>query len=243
MCDERGTMRANTGEDTKSARRGVTQQAGGIESDEPGRERRLASLILVHRDRRPLMQVRDVYKMLYQAHLGVGHVIASPEQALRSLHEELARLADAPDACEEEPLWESISPEDTVGRLNLRPFKRLGLEAETLSRALVAFAERPPGDWRDLARSWAVVGRLVRDGVLPFGRASFRGFTSYVMREHYPAVHHSRQYRTAYRPAYRVLSAEICRSFFKGEIVVGPCRWQSVSSKGIFGGSIYESEV
>jgi len=198
-----------------SGRQGVIQQAGGVEFDEADRERNLASLILEHRNRRPLMQVRDVYKMLYQAYLGIGHLIASPEQALRSLHEELARFADAPDACEDEPLWESISPDDTVGRLNLRPFRRLGLEADALSRALVAFAERPPGDWRDLAHSWAVVGRLIRDGVLPFGRASFRGFTSYVLREHYPAVHHSRQYRTEYRPAYRVLSVEICRSFLK----------------------------
>lgn len=205
----------SSGEDTMSARQGVIQQAGGTESHEADRERSLASLILVHRNRRPLMQVRDVYKMLYQAHLGIGHLIASPEQALHSLNEELARLSDAPDECEDEPLWESISPDDTVGRLNLRPFKRLGLDAEALSRALVAFAERPPGDWRDLAHSWAVVGRLIRDGVLPFGRASYRGFTSYVVREHYPAVHHSRQYRAEYRPAYRVLSAEIYRSFFK----------------------------
>lgn len=211
-------MSADTGEDSRSVSQDVTQQSGGTESAKAGRERRLASLILVHRNRRPLMQVRDVYKMLYQAHLGVGHLIASPEHALRPLHEELARLADAPDACKDEPLWESISPDDTVGRLNLRPFRRLGLEAEALSRALVAFAERPPGNWRDLAHSWTVVGRLVRDGVLPFGRASFRGFTSYVLRAHYPAVHHSRQYRTEYRPAYRVLSAEICRSFFKGDL-------------------------
>jgi len=235
MSDER-YVRADTGTGAgaRNEQRDVIHQTCGTESDGADSERRLASLILAHRDRRPLMQVRDVYKMFYQAHLGVGHLIASPEQALRSLHEELARLAGVPGTCEDEPLWESISPENTVGRLNLRPFKRLGLEPEVLSNALVAFSQMPPGDWKDLARTWAIVGRLVRDGVLPFGRASYRGFTSYVLREHYPAVHHSRQYRTKYRPAYRVLSGEICREFFEG---------QSVSSKGIFGKSIYESEV
>jgi len=171
------------------------------------------SLVQTHCRERPAMELQDVYKLLYQAYLGIGHLLTSQEEALASLQQELART---PSSTKAEPLWENISPVDAVGRVNLRPFKEQSLDTEALSRGLWTFALNPPGNAHQLAQSWGVVGRLIQEGELPFGFEDCQRFTSRIQQEDYPAVHHSRAYANAYQPAYRVLSTELFRGLFPG---------------------------
>jgi hypothetical protein len=148
------------------------------------------------------MELQDVYKLLYQAYLGIGHLLTSEEETLASLQQELART---PSSIEAEPLWESISPVNAVGRVNLRPFREQGLDCEALSRGLLTFALNPPGDIHQLARSWSMVGRLIQGGELPFEFEDYQRFTSRILQDNYPAMHHSRAYANVYQPAYRIL--------------------------------------
>lgn len=157
------------------------------------------------------MQLQDVYKLLYQGCLGVGHLLSNEQEALTSLQQELSQMAGG---IEGELLWEAISPDDAVGRVNLRPFKERGLDGEALSRGLLAFAFSPPGDVHMLARNWSIVGSLIEGAELGFDMKDYRRLTACILEGNYPAMHHSRAYSDAYHPAYRILSGEIFRSLF-----------------------------
>lgn len=103
---------------------------------------------------------------------------------------------------------------DAVGRV--RPFKEQGLDCGALARGLTLFASDPPGDVRQLAYSWSVLGDLIREGALPFKPEEYRQFTERILRDNYPAIHHSRAYAAAYRPAYRILSTRLFSELFPG---------------------------
>lgn len=162
----------------------------------------------------PAMQVQDVYKLLYQTCMGIGHLVSSREGALVGI---LREMAEAPDVPWVEPLWENISAVGAVGRVNLRRFRDRKLDPGILADALFRFARTPPGDACRLACCWASVGRLIDEGELGFGLDEYMAFTARVKADGYPAVHHSRAYAEAYRPAYRILSQGLFMECFPGE--------------------------
>lgn len=161
---------------------------------------------------RPLMRLQDVYKLLYQAYLGVGHLVSNGEAALAAIVNE---MAEAPAVSWDEDLWESISPEGTVGRVNLRPYRHRGLDPKALAEALFRFAQDSPGDIPQLARSWEEVGWLIREGRLGFNLGEYGSLTERLVRDNYPAMHHSRTYAEAYMPSYRILSLALYKELLK----------------------------
>ena len=143
--------------------------------------------------RYPLMNEEDVVKFVFQALQGPGHLVASKEQALLRLRAETENLAAAQD----EPLTEALSP-DWV-RLNLRPALFRGIGEERIAHWLYLSAAKPLFFTRQdaydcclkldgSARMRQEAERLLEEGWLPS---------------------HSKAYKDAYKPAYRVLHAEV----------------------------------
>lgn len=153
-----------------------------------------------HRD----MQVRDVYKMLYQAVFGPAHVLARPEKAFRALTEEFAHLQPPVG----EPLLEPISPSGTVLRLNLRPYKQRGGEVTALWHSLLESARGLGGNKEELLLLWEQFAQCVRQGHLPFAIAEVETIGAWLAAGRVAAMHHSDAYRRANAPAYRVLTAK-----------------------------------
>jgi len=147
--------------------------------------------------------VQDVYKLLFQGVLGVGHILRDKEGAWRWLVEEFEEV----DASEflEEPLLERVSVDGGVVRVNLRPFKRLGLSLERLFDVMVASAERIEEDKDRFVEVWKRFIQLVRIGRLDFDYERLKEFDENVRAAGYPPVHHSREYAEANKPAYRVI--------------------------------------
>ncbi len=151
------------------------------------------------RKRYPLMNEEDVVKFAFQGMLGVGHLIASAEDAESRLNAEMASLE--PD--DAEPLIEKIST-DWV-RLNLRPAMAKGMAADDIARCLVRSAERGPLSF-------------TRQNVYNFcvkldGSDKMKAAAEKVLDENW-LPGHSGRYREAYRPAYRVLYKDF-RKFMK----------------------------
>ncbi len=164
----------------------------------------LITLIQDHLTRYPLMQVQDVYKMLYQGEFGVKHIIDNPEAARRYLDIELEQVN--PDAYMF--LWELITPDSSMIRVNLRSFKANQLDPDNLWEAMVKTAETVTGDSVRFVDYWQQVMLAIEEGILPF-----HGQEAYVylqtMTDHgLPVVHHSEIYREAYHPAYRVIAMD-----------------------------------
>lgn len=142
------------------------------------------------RKRYPLMNEDDVVKFVFQGMLGVGHLIASVDDAKNRLAAEMASLE--PD--ESEPLIEKIST-DWV-RLNLRPAKAKGMTEDDIAWYLVRSAE------------WGLLS-FTRQNVYNFcvkldGSDKMKAAAEKVLDDN-RLPSHSEQYREAYRPAYRVV--------------------------------------
>jgi hypothetical protein len=102
---------------------------------------RVPVLIKEHLARRPAMEPCDLYKLLYQGVRGPEHLISSPEAFTERLVKEWHEL----DFADSDPLWESIRPDGSLLRLNLRltcppnpgPNHKFGIDQEkryTLAR-------------------------------------------------------------------------------------------------------------
>lgn len=150
-------------------------------------------------------EAQDGYKLLVQATLGAEHAAPSEEAALAWMEREVATLEAAPD----EPMVEPITPDGALVRVNLRPFLARGGDWRALARAFAATGRKQFGTREDLATRWEIVVTLAQDARLPFGAAAAREFGRAMAEKGFPAVHHSKRYAAAYRPAYRVIAKEL----------------------------------
>lgn len=164
----------------------------------------LVILIQDHLNRYPLMQVQDVYKMLYQGEFGVKHIIDNPEAARQYLDIELEQVTED----ESELLWEVVAPDGSMIRINLRPFKVNNLDPDNLWQAMLMTAETVTGDSTKLVDYWQQLMLAIEEDVLPFSGQEAYVFLQTIQEHGLPAVHHSETYQEAYQPAYRVIAKE-----------------------------------
>ncbi len=163
---------------------------------------RLAPLIDDHVERRPAMEPRDVYKLFYQGIMGLGHLVASPEDFAARLWAEYEGVS--PNKAD--PLWEVIRPDEALGRLNLRPFKAQEGDVDSLVAACLHTAEQTWGKPEDLRVAWATFTALCQAGRWPgFSLPEVTAFSAWLEGDGYPVAHHSARYREAYGPAYRLV--------------------------------------
>jgi len=155
------------------------------------------------------LSVQDAYKLLHQECFGPGHLLADTAAAHRLLLEEFA-VVDT--TVGDEPLVERISTTGLVVRVNLRPFKRLGLSPDSLLSVLIRSSMQVTPDTARFMREWTELLSLVRYGILPPLSGDLKMWEDRVQRGDLAVVHHSPEYVQAYRPAYRVVLRE---EFFK----------------------------
>ncbi len=169
-------------------------------------ERELLPWLQGRLNQRPSMEPRDAYKLLYQGLLGSEHLIASPESFTLWLVEEL----DALESGESDPLWESIRPDGSLGRVNLRPYKARSGDPLDLVVACLETARRKWGTLDELVAAWDLVVESNHSTVwASWDLAELTAVTRLVQANNYPALHHSQSYQDAYQPAYRLVAAEL----------------------------------
>lgn len=165
----------------------------------------LAQLISGHLERYPAMELRDVYKLIYQGVLGLEHLVTLPEEFAARLRAEYKAVS--PD--DAEPLWQPVRPDGTLGRLNLRPFKARGGDVDLLVVACLQTAERVWGRPEELRAAWATFVDLCRaERWRAFLLPKVLAFSAWLEDHGYPTIHHSARYREAHRPAYRLVASD-----------------------------------
>jgi len=156
------------------------------------------------------MATEDAYKFVHQAAFGNGHLITDEASDRGYLVAELASVA----ADASEPLIDPISPDGTVVRVNLRPFKARGLDVTKLGDAMIESAKRIHPDRVSFERWWAEVVQASSRRALPFDAVALQAFGATKQMEGYPAVHHSAVYASRYFPAYRVVLRDVYLEIF-----------------------------
>jgi hypothetical protein len=165
----------------------------------------LLTLFELHLSWYPLMELRDVYKLLYQGVMGAEHLIPSREEYTRYLEAEFEPLL--PDQTER--LLEPVRPDGVLYRLNLRPYKARQEGLDRLIPYLLDTAHKIAGSITDLQATWVGFIILCKGGqITQFSTDLVFKFGDWLGEMAFPAVHHSKIYSRAYRPAYRLLAAK-----------------------------------
>ncbi|OGO65096.1 MAG: hypothetical protein A2030_08485 [Chloroflexi bacterium RBG_19FT_COMBO_50_10] len=153
----------------------------------------------------PAMEPRDLYKLLYQGVMGPEHLIASQEEFTHYLRAEFGRLR--PDR--HERLFEPVRPDQSLLRLNLRPFKSRQIPVESLIPLLLETAGSFSSELTELRAAWKGFIQSCECGwITNFSVQEIHQFTSWLEKMKFPAVHHSEVYRREYQPAYRLIAAQ-----------------------------------
>lgn len=166
-------------------------------------EKMMKSTIQKHIDTYPLMEVRDVCKLIYQSIFGGGHMIPNPEYSLKRLREEYESMKDV--FGEEESKIEEIG--EDVSRMYLNTLKN-GLSPETLNQMFVLSANKKKGTGEELEEVLALFLKDCEDCSFPFSYGEAADFIEKWKKEGYPAISHSETYRNSYLPAYRVIERD-----------------------------------
>jgi hypothetical protein len=163
----------------------------------------LLTLLQKHLGWYPLMEPRDVYKLLYQGVMGAEHLMPSREEYTRYLMDEFESLE--PDTTGR--LLEPLRPDGALYRLNLRPYKARLLGLDQLIAYLLETAHMVTGSSTELHTTWIEFIELCERGqITQFTVDSVQGFGHWLVEMGFPAVHHSDIYIREYRPAYRLIS-------------------------------------
>jgi hypothetical protein len=165
--------------------------------------------IKMHVERYPQAQPRDVYKLIFQGVYGVGHIITG--KAMRYLREEAGRIPL--EGYPTRPLIESVSPDGSMVRVNLRPFLRMNLSLEGLFRVMTASADEQ-GDDERFIELWRVFVGMVETGEVKMESDGIKEVQEVIDRKGIKPMHHTGPYRHAYYPAYRVVKLHLFREEF-----------------------------
>src|SRR5512136_1192132 len=117
-----------------------------------------------HIARYPLMQVRDLYKLIHQAALGSEHAVRDLESARAWLDRELKDLGPGPA----DPLIDPISADGRIVRVHLRPFLHAHGDLTALLDAFVRTANEYRGDTKRLPEYATAAQQMAQAGLLPF---------------------------------------------------------------------------
>lgn len=161
---------------------------------------RFDNIVLSHYSRYPLLQIEDLYKLAHQAALGSEHAIRDVAAARKWLMHELDEMTTGPL----EPLIDEISADGHIVRVHLHPFISSGGDPETILQAFIRTANEYHGSVELLGEYWGTIELLAEKGDLPFQTAELEAFIEHIESLGFPAVHHSKQYQSAYQPSYRV---------------------------------------
>lgn len=150
----------------------------------------------------PAAQLQDMRKALHQSTFGCEHLILDVSAAAAGIREEYEKTGES---------------RRDVERLD-GPWSRIylgvladGLTPETLAAAFARSAAMPHEDADALEARVSVLLELVRAGELPYTLAETLAELSCWRETGFPACRHSETYRSAYRPAYRVLHTSYAR--------------------------------
>ncbi|MCR5809506.1 MAG: hypothetical protein K6G56_08110 [Clostridiales bacterium] len=167
-----------------------------------------AALIKLHLEKYPLMEMRDVIKLLFQSEFGCAHAIRDEAAARAWLEEELASVVQKEGLPLTEPLGGGYS------RVDLHALKAHGMTPDELLSLFIKSAE-PAGSREHFAK--LLLDLIEEPGLLPFDGENTRAFVKEYVGSGCPAVHHSEAYNKAYSPAYRVVRAELVGGRFFGK--------------------------
>ncbi len=161
-------------------------------------------LLIEHCKKYRKLNVWDVFKFLHQSSFGCEHMVTNEEAVTEYIKAELNSAVPY----DRETLVEPLDGE--YSRVSLA-YTENGLRAETLGRLFCLSSKEEKDGQKKLSEKLFIAKELVKDGSLPFSEREFSDAFSKWEEMIFSAVHHSEEFRKAYRPSYRVISNKYVR--------------------------------
>ena len=160
----------------------------------------MKNIILEHIKKYPLMEIRDVAKLIYQSEFGGGHMIPNPQTSLNRIQEEYKSLGT--EALNVSSVIENIG--NGLARIYLSCLDH-GISANVLNEMFVHSANNKKGTIAGLEEKIELVISMCQNSLLPYCMEDALEFFEAWENDGYPAMSHSEIYRQNYYPAYRVV--------------------------------------
>ncbi len=154
-------------------------------------------LLLEQFNKYPKLQLRDIFKFIYQSSFGCEHMVSSLEKATDYIFDEYNKGA-AENEIEE--------LDGDYCRVPLFYIDK-GLSVKTFGKLFYLSAKKEDGKGA-LIKKLQVTQKLIEDSKLPFALSEFLKEKQAWEEQGYPAIHHSEIFRENYKPAYRLISKE-----------------------------------
>jgi hypothetical protein len=163
------------------------------------------ALIQQHLGWYPLMELADIYKLLYQGVMGPEHMVATQQEFARRLEAEF----ESQPQDDTQPVLELIRPDHQLFRLNLRPYKAIHSRINEVIPAMLATTKLITGTLDDVRAVWLGFSRyLEQERISGFSSSLLDEFNNWLNQQSFPPIHHSEVYTREYRPAYRLISSK-----------------------------------
>ncbi len=156
------------------------------------------NLLLEHLKKYPRLEVRDVFKFLYQSTFGCEHMVSSEEAVTGYIEKEFADIGSVSEAVVEKL-------DGDYSRVPLSILEK-GLSSSTFGKIFCASSKKQVGSHTDLICKLNVARELVAEQLLPFDMVDFDSEVEKWRSDGFPAVRHSENFRETYKPSYRVIS-------------------------------------
>jgi hypothetical protein len=152
----------------------------------------------------PNVRIEDAYKWIYQATRGGEHAAPDREMAKRWLDKEWTSLGKP---AKNEPLWEPLCKDNSIGRLNLRAFKAKGGKMDDILDAFLTSSREFKETGTNFLDTWSDLGkRLTHKAIGSLTFDEWSRLDADEKAKHYPAIHHSATFEAAEYPAYRIIT-------------------------------------
>ena len=153
--------------------------------------------LLKHFESYPHLEIRDIFKFLYQSAFGCEHMVSSLEKAVAYIQEEYDGETDG----------EIEYLDGDYCRVPLSYIAR-GLNYKTFGKLFYLSAKKEEDGKARLIKKIENAKKLIKEKKLPFNIDEFENALKQWEKEGYPAIHHSQRFREAYKPKYRLVSKE-----------------------------------
>jgi hypothetical protein len=156
--------------------------------------------------RRPKSESADYFKLMYQSHFGLGHLVSDWKRFELFLAEEMSGIPPASDML---PLYEPITLNQPVFRLNLAPAIRRGMTPDQISEICRRFTQNfKPCDIKTFVALIPVFRSILVEAPFDMSEKVLDTFLAHYDQEQCRPIHHSDIYRRLYQPHYRVIGGE-----------------------------------
>jgi hypothetical protein len=165
----------------------------------------LKEIATIFAERYPKMKIEDMGKFIYLGTMGNSHTLEDIETAKRKLNFELLSVI----ARNDEPMYEELTPDGDIIKLNLRPYKDKNGTSELLLAAMAETAESYTPNLDKFKEYSKELLELTKEKILPFTQKSVKEYLKQIEDKKFQPIHHSEEFTKLFRPAYRVIRKSI----------------------------------